>query len=370
MKKLKIAVGLSGGVDSAVSAALLKEQGHEVFGLFMKNWDEKDERGVCLATRDYADVVKICAQLDIPCKLVNYVKEYKENVFAEFLQEYEKGNTPNPDILCNREIKFKVFFQQAMALGADALATGHYCQSLNGLLYKGLDPLKDQSYFLSAINRDVLNRVIFPLGGICKTKVRELARQWQLPVSEKKDSTGICFIGERNFKNFLGKFLAFQKGPLMTLDGQIVGNHDGVAYYTLGQRKGLGLGGPGEPWFVVKKDIESNIVYVERGQDHPAMYASSLKASQFNWIGPASKSGTSCFAKVRYRQEDQPCQLFYENENDLEIRFSAPQRAITPKQTVVLYQDDEFGRRCLGGGLIEQVGESLFEKQSLIAAHL
>ncbi len=358
MKKT-VVLGMSGGVDSSVCAVLLKEQGYQVIGLFMKNWDELDENGNCNASKEYEDVVSVCKKLDIPHYSINFVKEYKEKVFDEFLIDFQKGLTPNPDVLCNREIKFKVFFEKAMELGADFVATGHYCQrDENGNLLKGLDPGKDQSYFLYAVKSDVLKKVLFPIGNLQKKEVRKIARDYDLKTQDKKDSTGICFIGERNFKNFLGNYLDFKKGPFMDLSGNMVGEHTGAVYYTLGQRKGLGLGGQGEPWFVVAKDIEKNIVYVDRGFKHPAMFSDFLIASELSWVNPLDiVFPFKCKAKVRYRQPDQDCILEKLDGDKIYVSFPVPQRAVTPGQAIVFYQ----GEQCLGGGKILKVGPSYFE---------
>ena len=353
--KKTVVVGMSGGVDSSVSAALLKEQGYNVIALFMKNWEEKDEHGVCQSAKDYEDVIRVCDHLQIPYYAVNFVKEYREQVFAHFLREFEQGFTPNPDILCNREIKFKVFFEKALELGADYLATGHYCQNgiIDGenVLLRGADPGKDQSYFLYTIKKQILAKVLFPVGGILKPEVRNIARKHGLSTSEKKDSTGICFIGERNFKEFLSQYIAVKPGNLENLKGEVVGRHDGVAYYTIGQRKGLGIGGPGEAWFVVDKDIQRNIVYVDQGSDHPAMYAPALTATELSWVNDRAPTSFpfKCTAKIRYRQPDQDCEIVSINEGIAFVHFPIPQRAITPRQSIVFYQGDV----CLGGGIIE-----------------
>lgn len=353
-----VVVGMSGGVDSSVSAFLLKEAGYQVIGLFMKNWEETDERGVCKASKEYEDVQRVSQQLGIPCYSVNFVEEYRESVFAQFLADYQAGLTPNPDILCNREIKFKVFLDKAMSLGADFLATGHYCRlDEKSLLLKGSDPDKDQSYFLHAVNQEAFKRVLFPIGHLTKKEVRSIARKANIATAEKKDSTGICFIGKRDFKPFLSQYLKGKPGPFQTLDGQEVGRHDGVAFYTLGQRKGMGLGGEGEAWFVVGKDLARNVVYVERGASHPALYADELYAPHLTWIGkPPSDHPFRCSAKVRYRQKDQSCTLFL---SDGRVVFDSPQRAITPGQSVVFYEND----RCLGGGTILSAGPSYHEME-------
>ncbi len=359
MKEKTVVVGMSGGVDSSVSALLLKEQGFNVIGLFMKNWEEKNPTGACRSTQDYEDAVKVCEQIDIPCYTVNFVQEYWDQVFSHFLEELKMGYTPNPDILCNREIKFKVFFEKAMALGADYLATGHYCQLATPeplpLLLKGVDPHKDQSYFLYTLQATTLSKVLFPIGHLEKTQVRQIAAEHRLATSEKKDSTGICFIGKRDFKEFIGQYLSYQKGSFENLKGEIVGEHDGIAYYTIGQRKGLCIGGPGDAWFVVAKDPARNVVIVEQGTDHPALYANSLIATEPTWIsGSAPPLPLSCSAKIRYRQPDQPCIIEKIEEGKVCVRFHAPQRAITPRQAIVFYD----GAICLGGATI-QSAESL-----------
>lgn len=343
-----VVVGMSGGVDSSVSALLLKEAGYRVIGLFMKNWEELDERGVCKASQEYEDVMRVCEQIGIPHYTVNFVEEYQQSVFKQFLTDYALGLTPNPDILCNREIKFKVFLDKALELGADFLATGHYCRlDEEHRLLKGLDPEKDQSYFLHAVDKEAFKRVLFPIGHLLKKEVREIARKWNLATSEKKDSTGICFIGKRDFRPFLSQYLGSQPGPFKTLDGALVGEHVGVAYYTLGQRKGMGLGGEGDAWYVVGKDLKTNTVFVERGASHPALFSTSLKASSLIW---QSAPPSCCSAKVRYRQSDQPCTLTLE-EGVATVHFDTPQRAVTPGQSVVFYDGD----LCLGGGVIQSI---------------
>lgn len=368
-EELTVVVGMSGGVDSSVTAALLKEWGFKVIGLFMKNWEEEDENGVCQASKEYEDVISVCEKLDIPYYSVEFVKEYRDNVFSHFVEEYKAGHTPNPDILCNREIKFKVFFEKAMELGADYMATGHYCQSsfLEGenRLIKGLDSNKDQSYFLYTNKDEILEKVLFPIGGMEKSEVREVATKYDLSTATKKDSTGICFIGERNFKNFLSQYIKFEEGDFTTLDGEVVGRHSGLSFYTLGQRKGLGLGGPGEPWYVVKKDLENNIVIVERGEFHPAMYCDELTATEPSWVSgdfPYSLPMT-CFAKVRYRQKDQECTLESIEDGLLKVSFKNPQRAVTARQSIVFYTELEGFKVCLGGALIKEPGPSYYERK-------
>ena len=358
-----VIVGMSGGVDSSVCAALLKEEGYKVIGLFMKNWEELDENGVCQSSKEYTDVEKVCEKLGIPAYSIDFIKEYRENVFDQFVKEYEQGHTPNPDVLCNREIKFKVFFEKAMELGADYLATGHYCQvkTIDGRtqLLKGNDPKKDQSYFLCAVKSEVLKKVLFPIGHLPKTKVREIAAKYDLATKNKKDSTGICFIGERNFKNFLSNYVNFSKGNFVNLKGEVVGEHTGANYYTIGQRKGLGLGGQGEPWFVVGKKIDKNQVIVERGENHPALFSKTLTANEISWIDEQIKLEFPyrCQAKIRYRQSDQACTILKIEDGVMHVEFDEPQRAITPRQSVVFYQ----GEICLGGAMIIDRGPSLFE---------
>jgi tRNA-specific 2-thiouridylase len=349
--------GMSGGVDSSVSALVLKLMGFKVSGIFMRNWDEIDEHGVCSAENDYQDVIAVCENLNIPYYSIDFSKEYKDQVFSHFLAEYEKGYTPNPDILCNREIKFKVFFDKAMELGADYLATGHYCQTDGSQLIKGNDASKDQSYFLYAINGEVLKKVLFPIGALEKTKVRQIAKVFNLATMSKKDSTGICFIGERNFKEFLAQYLKSQKGNFVHLETKkVLKSHDGACFYTKGQRKGLGIGGPGGPFFVVDKDIESNTVYVAEGEDHPALYATELFANDLTWIKECPDFPLKCHAKVRYRQADQECTVYKIGDEEIKVVFNTPQRAITERQSVVLYHNNI----CLGGGVIKAVGKSLY----------
>lgn len=355
---MRIVVGISGGVDSSVAAYLLKKQGHEVIGLFMVNWEEKD--GTCTAEADYEDVKRVCNKIGIPYFSVNYAKEYYDRVFTHFLEEYKKGRTPNPDVLCNREIKFGPFLEKARELGADAIATGHYCKKIikDGKYYlaKADDLNKDQSYFLNQLSQEQLSSVIFPLQNIDKPTVREIAKKLELSTAEKKDSTGICFIGERNFKNFLKDFLPAQPGDIRRIeDNVIVGKHDGLMYYTLGQRRGLNIGGrkdgDGQRWFVVKKDLENNILYVSQGEDD-LLFTDGLYASEMNFIPekPAKKE-FECFAKFRYRQPDQKVKVTVLSDTEIKVDFFEPQRAITPGQYVVLY--DEKGL-CLGGGVIDK----------------
>lgn len=353
-----VVVGISGGVDSSVAAYLLKKQGYNVIGLFMVNWDESDE--FCTALDDYEDVKRVCKTLDIPYYSVNYAKEYYEKVFSYFLDEYKKGRTPNPDVLCNREIKFGPFLEFAKKLGADYIATGHYAKkfTIDGKSYlaKAKDLSKDQSYFLNNLSQYQLKDVLFPLAEIEKTEVRKIAEQVGLVNAQKKDSTGICFIGERNFKNFLKKYLPAQMGEIRTTDEKVVGKHEGLMYYTLGQRRGLGIGGrndgTGERWFVLSKDLKNNVLYVAQGSDK-SLFSNGLIAKEFNWIPEMPKEKTfECFAKFRYRQPDQKVIVSITEEKEIKVDFVNPQKAITPGQFCVLY--DEKGI-CLGGGQIESV---------------
>lgn len=353
-----VVVGMSGGVDSSVSALILKEQGYRVLGMFMKNWDDsKDEQ--CTAEADYRDVARVCEQIGIPYYSVEFIEEYWTQVFEEFLEGYRRGDTPNPDILCNREIKFNAFLKQAKKMGGQYLATGHYARSgSDHSLLRGLDPGKDQSYFLYTLKRDILAQVMFPIGDLQKSQVREIAREAGLVTSAKKDSTGICFIGERKFREFLSKYVQARPGEFRLMDDTRVGEHRGVAYYTLGQRRGLGLGGEGDRWYVVAKDVDSNVVYVERGDDHPALWADELFAREATWVGEIPQGGFKCTAKVRYRQIDQVCEVEMLEHGRLRVRFEEPQRAITPAQSIVFYQ----GETCLGGAVIERAGESYFAR--------
>lgn len=358
--KKTVVVGMSGGVDSSVVALMTKLQGYRVIGLFMKNWDEINPDGTCNADQDYQDVIKVCEHLDIPYYSVNLVKEYREGVFEEFLRDYRSGVTPNPDILCNREVKFKVFFERAMLLGADYLATGHYCQikQVDGesVLVKGADQNKDQTYFLYAIDKKVLDKVLFPIGHLQKPKVRELATRFDLATSKKKDSTGICFIGERNFKFFLSQYIESTRGNFVDLSGKVLGQHDGTCFYTLGQRKGMGIGGPGEAWFVAGKNLAKNEVILAQGLDHSALYADELVASELNWLIKAPEGTFKCQAKVRYRQPDEACTVSVSDES-VRVVFDRPQRAMTPRQSVVFYLNGV----CLGGGMISEISPSYFE---------
>lgn len=356
---MRIVVGMSGGVDSAVSALLLKRAGHDVIGVFMKNWEEKDDEGVCTATADWQDVQACCEKIDIPYYSVNFAKEYRERVFSLFLDEYRKGRTPNPDVLCNREIKFKAFLDFAMKLGAERLATGHFCrlrEEADGVkLLRGVDANKDQSYFLYMLTQPPLRRAVFPVGGLTKGEVRALAEEAGLPVAKKRDSTGVCFIGERDFKPFLQGFLPAQPGPMVTEAGETLGRHDGLMYYTLGQRRGLGIGGQkggdGGRWFVIEKDLENNRLVVAQGEDSPRLYTTHCRASQATWIaGRAPAASFDCTAKYRYRQPDQRVHVEVGDGGELLVTACEPQRAVTPGQSVVLYD----GEVCLGGAIADE----------------
>lgn len=356
-----VVVGMSGGVDSSVAALLLKQQGYNVIGLFMRNWEETDENGVCTAADDYADVRKVCAAIDIPYFTVNFAKEYLDRVFSYFLAEYSAGRTPNPDVLCNREIKFGPFLREAKKLGADYIATGHYCKISHEtgvhLLQKAADKNKDQTYFLNQLSQEQLKDVLFPLQDMQKPEIREIAAKYGLATAKKKDSTGICFIGERNFRKFLSGYLPAKPGKILDLSGKEVGSHEGLMYYTLGQRKGLYLGGlKGEKeegrWFVVKKDLANNVLYVSHGDETP-LYSVSCEVSGMNWIpsSPVAQRGNSfdCFAKFRYRQPDQAVRVTVKPDGGLHIDFKEKQRAVTEGQFAVLYD----GENCLGGGTID-----------------
>lgn len=355
-KNIRVVVGMSGGVDSSVAALMLKEKGYDVVGIFMKNWDDTDESGVCTATEDYEDVIRVCNQLDIPYYAVNFEKKYWDKVFTYFLDEYQAGRTPNPDVMCNKEIKFKAFLDHALSLGADYLATGHYAriEESNGRysLLRGHDTGKDQTYFLNQLSEDVLNKVLFPLGHLKKDDVREIAKQNNLATANKKDSTGICFIGERNFKEFLSEYLPAQPGEMRTLTGNLIGKHDGLMYYTIGQRHGLGIGGAGAPWFVVGKDIAENILYVEQGSDHESLYSNGIIATNVNWIqSDHVQEVFTCTAKFRYRQQDSTVDVKLKDNNEVKVVFHDKERAVTPGQAVVFYD----GEKCLGGGTIDVI---------------
>jgi tRNA-specific 2-thiouridylase len=350
---------MSGGVDSSVTALLLKQQGYEVIGLFMKNWEDDDDSEYCSSRQDLIDAASVADIIGIPFEAVNFAKEYKDRVFSYFLREYEAGRTPNPDILCNSEIKFKAFLDHAIRLGADSIATGHYAQvqELNGKfqLLKAKDSSKDQSYFLHRLNQHQLSKSMFPLGNIEKTQVRDMAREHGLANHAKKDSTGICFIGERPFREFLNRYLPTKPGDMLTPDGKKVGKHMGLSFYTIGQRQGLGIGGSrdssSEPWFVAAKDMANNQLIVVQGHDHPALLSPHLSAIDMHWIsGTAADVTRSYAAKTRYRQQDAACRIDLSTPPNVRFSFEQAQWAVTPGQSVVLYDGDI----CLGGGIIEQ----------------
>lgn len=351
-----IIVGMSGGVDSSVAAYMLKKAGHHVEAVFMKNWEGDDTESYCPAAKDMADAERVCQQLDIELQLVNFADQYWERVFTHFLAEYRAGRTPNPDILCNKEIKFKAFLDYAKQRGASYIATGHYVQtrpSNNGIeLLKGLDPQKDQSYFLSALNQDQLSHSLFPIGDLAKREVRAIAKLG-LANHAKKDSTGICFIGERKFKTFLEAYLPAQPGNIVTLEGEVIGQHEGLMFYTIGQRQGLHIGGrkgkDEAPWYVASKDLDQQRLIVVQGEQHPALFKNTLIATALHWISAPPVLPLQAMAKTRYRQADQACTLEPINATHYQVAFREAQRAITPGQSIVFYQDDI----CLGGGIIE-----------------
>ncbi|MBN2692477.1 MAG: tRNA 2-thiouridine(34) synthase MnmA [Burkholderiaceae bacterium] len=353
-----VVVGLSGGVDSSVSAWLLKQQGYTVVGLFMKNWEDDDDSEYCSSRQDWLDAASVADRIGIDIEAVNFAAEYKERVFAEFLREYAAGRTPNPDVLCNAEIKFKAFLDHAMRLGADKIATGHYARvqetDQGFALLRGLDPAKDQSYFLHRLNQTQLSRTLFPVGELEKTEVRRIAAEIGLHNARKKDSTGICFIGERPFRAFLSRYLPTRPGAMKTPEGKTVGQHAGLAFYTLGQRKGIGLGGSktgdGQPWFVAGKDLERNTLIVAQGHDHALLQSRALRATSASWVaGHAPKEERIFGAKTRYRQTDAPCRYRGQHDGAFALDFETPQWAVTPGQSAVLYAGDV----CLGGGIIE-----------------
>ena len=362
-KKQRIVVGLSGGVDSAVTAYLLKQQGHEVVAIFMKNWEDDDDSEYCASNEDFVDAAAVADVLGIEIEHVNFAAEYKDRVFAEFLREYQAGRTPNPDVLCNAEIKFKAFLDHAMRLGAEKIATGHYARVRDGgagvQLLKGLDPAKDQSYFLHRLNQAQLAKTLFPVGELRKTEVRRIAEEIGLPNAKKKDSTGICFIGERPFREFLGRYLNKAPGPIKAPGGRTLGQHQGLSFYTLGQRQGLGIGGVkargaqkggGEhaPWFVARKDIEKNTLWVVQGHDHPWLLSPALRAEDLSWAAGHPPAPGRYAAKTRYRQSDATCTLEILPGGHLRLGFDTPQWAVTPGQSAVVYD----GEVCLGGGVI------------------
>ena len=358
--QIRVVVGMSGGVDSSVSAYLLKQQGYDVVGVFMKNWDDKNDSGVCTVTEDYQDVAKVASQIGIPYYSVNFEKEYWDRVFTYFLDEYKNGRTPNPDIMCNKEVKFKAFLDYAMSIDADYIAMGHYAQLRRDEdgrvhLLRGADDNKDQTYFLSQLSQEQLQKVMFPIGHLQKSEVRRIAEEAGLATAKKKDSTGICFIGGRNFSKFLCEFLPAQPGEMVTLDGEVKGNHFGLMNYTIGQRKGLGIGGDGksnEPWFVIGKDLKTNTLLVGQGYHNEHLYANSLDASKLSFVDDISDRGDEfhCTAKFRYRQKDTDVTVkFNEDHTKVEVIFDEPVRAITPGQEVVFYDGEE----CLGSGTID-----------------
>jgi tRNA-specific 2-thiouridylase len=372
----RVVVGLSGGVDSAVSAWLLKQQGHEVIGIFMKNWEDDDDSEFCSSRQDFLDAASVADVIGIEIEHVNFAADYKDRVFAEFLREYQAGRTPNPDVLCNAEIKFKAFLDHAMRLGAEKIATGHYArvrsvpdaayadisEGLRYELLKGLDPLKDQSYFLHRLNQAQLSKTLFPVGELPKTEVRRIAAEIKLPNAKKKDSTGICFIGERPFREFLNRYLSNTPGPIKDDRGRKLGEHVGLSFYTLGQRKGIGIGGvkekgaprgggEHEPWFVARKDMASNTLYIVQGHDHPWLQQHSLVAMDLSWVdgrGPTAGEQPMA-AKSRYRQADAGCEVTIADASSIALHFPEAQWAVTPGQSAVLYQGDV----CLGGGVID-----------------
>lgn len=358
---IRVVVGMSGGVDSSVSALLLKEQGYDVVGVFMKNWDDTDDSGVCTATEDFEDVKRVADKIGIPYYSINFEKEYWNKVFEYFLSEYKRGRTPNPDIMCNKEIKFKSFLDFAMKLDADYIAMGHYAKTVtdkNGVVHmmRPKDGNKDQTYFLSQVTQEQLKKAIFPLADLSKPQVRMIAEQAGLATAKKKDSTGICFIGERNFKNFLSEFLPAMGGNIVTSDGRIVGKHSGLMYYTIGQRSGLGLGGNQSscaPWFVVGKNLQKNELIVEQGYDSDLLYASSLDASEVSFFTglPSNDTTIHCTAKFRYRQPDVAVTVNYNKDNNtVNVEFDELARAVTPGQAIVFYDGEE----CLGGAIIDK----------------
>jgi tRNA-specific 2-thiouridylase len=357
LQSRRIVVGMSGGVDSSVTALLLKQQGYEVIGLFMKNWEDDDNDDYCSSRQDLIDAVSVADTLDIPIEAVNFSSEYKDRVFSYFLREYEAGRTPNPDILCNSEIKFKAFLEHAIDMGADAIATGHYAQihEVDGhyQLLKAADASKDQSYFLHRLNQAQLSKAMFPLGTLLKSQVREIAQKHNLSNHAKKDSTGICFIGERPFREFLNRYLPTTPGPMVTPAGDVVGQHMGLSFYTLGQRQGLGIGGgkdgTGEPWFVADKDMIGNRLIVVQGHNHPDLLTQNLEAMEMHWIsGHAPQLTRNYAAKTRYRQADASCRITAISGDHASFTFEEAQWAVTPGQSAVVYD----GAVCLGGGII------------------
>jgi len=352
-KKSLAIIALSGGVDSSVSALLLKNQGYRVEGLFMKNWEEDDTESYCAAQTDLNDAQAVCDKIGIPLHTVNFSAEYWDNVFTHFLAEYKAGRTPNPDILCNREIKFNTCWEYAKQLGADYFATGHYAQNSNNRLYKAQDLNKDQTYFIYTLTPDILKTLLFPIGNLLKPTVRHIAQEAGLPIHAKKDSMGICFIGKRRFKVFLEKYLPAQPGLIKSIDnGKIMGKHAGLMYYTQGQRQGINIGGQkegsGEPWYVIDKDLNNNILWVGQGHDHPKLYGQVLLFEQAHWINLSPSFPLLCKAKIRYRQVEENCRVEKISDTGYHVTFESPQWAITPGQSIVFYQENQ----CLGGGVI------------------
>lgn len=348
----KVVIGMSGGVDSSVAAHILKQQGYDVVGIFMQNWEDDDNDGYCTIKQDSMDAIAVADVLGIDIEIVNFAKEYKDRVFSYFLEEYQAGRTPNPDILCNSEIKFKAFLEYAISIGAEFIATGHYvskAQTSNGeVLIRALDNNKDQSYFLYRLNQYQISKSLFPLGNIVKPEVRKIAEKLNLPNAAKKDSTGVCFIGERPFREFLQKYMPTQPGNMVTPEGKKVGSHQGLMYYTLGQRKGLGIGGQGDPWFVAHKNLNTNELIVVQGHNHPLLLKSELVANQLNFGLNNLPTDGKYTAKTRYRMQDAKCELINLGDNHIKLVFDEPQWAITPGQSVVIYDNE----KCLGGGII------------------
>lgn len=352
---MRVVVGMSGGVDSSVAAWMMKQQGHEVLGVFMNNWEEQDDRGVCTAEKDWDDVRRVCDVIGIPYYSVNFAKEYKERVFAHFLEEYRHFRTPNPDVLCNREIKFNVFLNFAESLGAEKLVTGHFAnldrKDGRYRLLRARDENKDQTYFLYMLGQRALSKACFPVGNLLKSEIREIARREGIPTSEKKDSTGVCFIGERDFKAFLQNYLPAQGGDMVDESGRVVGHHDGLMYYTLGQRRGLGIGGGGngERWFVIEKDVKNNRLVVSQGEDMERLYTPCADADEATWLsGEAPGRELDCMVRLRHRQPLQQAHITVDG-NRVHMEFAQRQRAVTPGQSAVFYLDQE----CLGGAIIE-----------------
>ena len=353
--KIKVVVGISGGVDSSVAALLLKQQGYDVVGIFMKNWDETDDDGVCTAEEDYKDAVAVANEIGIDYYSINFEKEYYDRVFTYFLDEYKKGRTPNPDIMCNKEIKFKAFLDFAMKLGADYVATGHYARierTDDGVkLLRGLDNNKDQTYFLSQLTQDQIKNVMFPVGELQKKQVREIAKKYNLATADKKDSTGICFIGERNFNEFLSHYLPAKQGNIVDVDGNILGKHNGLMYHTIGQRRGLGIGGDGAAWFVCGKNLDTNELIVCQGEDNPLLYSNKLYASQFETsLNHLDRNEFDCTAKFRYRQKDIKSHVKFIDDTNVEVTYDDT-KAVTPGQAAVFYD----GEVCIGSAIIDEV---------------